>query len=160
MSKFRGILIAVVDVALIAVAFGGLLLSCSNQESERQTAKQDTDVIQRVIYQAPLDEFLHLDDTLWQQAIQTSGYFIDADKGLLLDVRYWEEQTDAILEKIRQAGYSVDYINPANQRIYLWAKSGEQLMALSRIYGVSVVSISSSAPKMAVAIKVFDEFQK
>ena len=65
-----------------------------------------------------------------------------------------------IIEKIRQAGYSVDYINPANQRIYLWAKSAEQLMALSKIYGVSVVSISSSAPKMAVAIKVFDEFQK
>ena len=160
MSKFRGVLIAVVDVALIAVAFGGLLLSCSNHESERQAAKQDADVIQRVVYQSPLDRFLRLDDTLWQQAIQTPGYFIDAEKGLLLDVRYWEEKTDAIIEKIRQAGYSVDDINPANQRIYLWAKSAEQLMALSKIYGVSVVSISSSAPKMAVAIKVFDEFQK
>ncbi|CAA0108567.1 hypothetical protein [Zhongshania aliphaticivorans] len=160
MNKFRGYLIAVVDLVLIAVAFGGLLLSCSNHESERQAAEHESELVQRVVYQSPLDTFLRLDDTLWQQVLQTPGYFNDGNKGLLLDVRYWEEKTDVIVEKIRQAGYTVDYINPANQRIYLWAKSAEQLVALSRIYGVSVISISRSAPKMAVAIKVFDELQK
>lgn len=160
MSTLRRYVVAVVDVTLIAVAFGGLLFACSNQESGRQSVVQQSAVIQRVLYQSPLDRFLNLDKTLWQQMLQTPGYYHDGDTGLLLDVRYWQETTDILVEKILQAGYTVDYINPANQRIFIWAKSAEQLAGLSKIHGVSAVSVSRTAPKMHVALKVFDELQK
>ncbi|WP_269618336.1 hypothetical protein [Zhongshania sp. BJYM1] len=160
MTKFKRYLIAIVDVALIAVAFGGLLFACSNQESGRQSAMQESAIIQRVVYQKPLDAFIGFDPALWQKALKNPDYFTDGDDGLLLDVRYWEEATDVVVKKILQLGAHVDYINPTNQRIFVWVKNPAQLAGLAKINGVSAVSISRFAPKMHTAIRVFDELQK
>ncbi|MEX1666013.1 hypothetical protein [Zhongshania arctica] len=160
MSQFRKYLAAVIDLVLIAVAFGGLLFACSNQESGRQSLAQESAMIVRALYQSPLDRFLNLDAAGWQHELEAGVYYHDGDSGLLLDVRYWQETTDRVVEKILEAGYTVDYINAANQRIFVWARSAEQLAGLSKIQGVSAVSVSRSAPKMDLTLKVFDELQQ
>ena len=160
MSRLRRYVIAVVDIARIAVAFGGLLFSCSNQESDRQAVLQKSAMIQRAIFQAPLDGFLSLDEGLWQQLLETPSYYSDGASGLLVDVRYWEETADVFVEKILKAGYTVDYVNPVNERVFIWVKNAEQLAGLAKIRGVSAVSVSRTPPKKDVAIKVFDDLQK
>lgn len=160
MSKLRKYVTTALDLILIAVAFGGLLFACSNQESGRQSLAQESAMIVRALYQSPLDRFLTLDDAAWQHELKARGYYRDGDSGLLLDVRYWQETTDSVVEKILEAGYTVDYINEANQRIFVWARSAEQLTGLSKIQGVSAVSISRTAPKMDLTLKVFDELQQ
>ncbi|MFT7403997.1 hypothetical protein [Zhongshania sp.] len=160
MSQLRKHLATVIDVILIALAFGGLLFACSNQESGRQSLAQESAMIVRALYQSPLDRFLSIDAAGWQHELETSSYYRDGDSGLLLDVRYWQKSADSVVEKILEAGYTVDYINTANQRILLWARSAEQLAGLSKIQGVSAVSVSRSAPKMDLTLKVFDELQQ
>jgi hypothetical protein len=160
MSQLRKYLATVIDVILIALAFGGLLFACSNQEAGRQSLAQESAMIVRALYQSPLDRFLNIDAAGWQHELETSSYYRDGDSGLLLDVRYWQKSADSVVEKILEAGYTVDYINTANQRILLWARSAEQLAGLSKIQGVSAVSVSRSAPKMDLTLKVFDELQQ
>ncbi|CAA0088454.1 Uncharacterised protein [Zhongshania aliphaticivorans] len=160
MSKIRRHLRVITDVLLIAIAFGGLLFACSNQESTRQADVQDSAMLNRAIYQPPLGQYLTIDDLQWQKMVSTPGYFNNGVNGVLLDVRYWEETTDIFIGEILQAGYNVDYVDSINQRMFVWVESAEQLVSLSKIQGVSAISISRLAPKMNTALKVFDERRK
>jgi hypothetical protein len=160
MSRLRKRLPSVIDLILIGIAFGGLLFACSSQESGRQSLAQDSEIIMRTLYQPPLDRFLSLDADAWQHELDTRDYHHDGDSGLLLDVRYWHDTvdtTDTVLGEILEEAYAVDYINVTNQRIFIWAKSAEQLARLSKIQGVSSVSVSRSSPKMDITLKVFHE---
>ncbi|MFQ3200822.1 MAG: hypothetical protein ACI9SK_001549 [Zhongshania sp.] len=159
MSRLRKRLTAVIDLVLIGIASGGLLFACSSQESGRQSLAQESAIILRTLYQPPLDRFLSLNADTWQHELDTRDYHHDGDSGLLLDVRYWQETANSVVEKILEAGYAVDYINVTNQRIFIWVKSAEQLARLSKIQGVSSVSVSRSAPKMNITLKVFHELQ-
>jgi hypothetical protein len=67
--------------------------------------------------------------------------------GLLIDVRYWPQNADTVIDRMVNAGYHVEYINPQAQRLAVWVASAEQLAALTNIEGVTAISLNKAIPK-------------
>lgn len=151
---------AVVDLCLVLVAVGGLLFACTNQEADRQRESRDAVTIQNVVLHAPLDTLVNLDESLWRITAKGLAIHIDPELGLLVDIRYWSKNVDAMVANIKNAGYTLDYMNPVNQRLRLWVKTRVQLQQLVAIEGVTAVSVSTDIPKRELSLKAFDERKK
>ncbi|AMO68686.1 hypothetical protein DOK_09424 [gamma proteobacterium BDW918] len=151
---------AVIDLCLVLVAVGGLLFACTNQEADRQRESRDAATIQNVVLHAPLDTLVNLDESLWRITAKGLAIHIDPELGLLVDIRYWSKNVDAMVANIKNAGYTLDYMNPVNQRLRLWVKTRVQLQQLVAIEGVTAVSVSTDIPKRELSLKAFDERKK
>jgi|TARA_R110002167_G_scaffold33963_2_gene108572 hypothetical protein len=151
---------AVIDLCLVLVAVGGLLFACTNQEADRQRESRDAVTIQNVVLHAPLDTLVNLDESLWRITAKGLAIHIDPELGLLVDIRYWSKNVDAMVANIKNAGYTLDYMNPVNQRLRLWVKTRVQLQQLVAIEGVTAVSVSTDIPKRELSLKAFDERKK
>ncbi|MFT4918547.1 MAG: hypothetical protein ACI8RU_001162 [Zhongshania aliphaticivorans] len=151
---------AVIDLCLVLVAVGGLLFACTNQEADRQRESRDAATIQNVVLHAPLDTLVNLDESLWRITAKGLAIHIDPELGLLVDIRYWSKNVDAMVANIKNAGYTLDYMNPVNQRLRLWVKTRVQLQQLVAIEGVTTVSVSTDIPKRELSLKAFDERKK
>lgn len=151
---------AVIDLCLVLVAVGGLLFACTNQEADRQRESRDAVTIQNVVLHAPLDTLVNLDESLWRITAKGLAIQIDPELGLLVDIRYWSKNVDAMVANIKNAGYTLDYMNPVNQRLRLWVKTRVQLQQLVAIEGVTAVSVSTDIPKRELSLKAFDERKK
>jgi hypothetical protein len=151
---------AVIDLCLVLVAVGGLLFACTNQEADRQRESRDAVTIQNVVLHAPLDTLVNLDESLWRITAKGLAIHIDPELGLLVDIRYWSKNVDAMVANIKNAGYTLDYMNPVNQRLRLWVKTRVQLQQLVAIEGVTTVSVSTDIPKRELSLKAFDERKK
>ena len=160
MLSLKKYIIAAVDLCLIAVALGGLLFACTNQEADRQRQGREVAVIQKVALQAPLDTLVNLDESLWRITAEGLAVYIDPELGLLVDVRYWSRNKDTMLANIKTAGYKLDYISTDNQRLRLWVKTRLQLQELVKMDGISVVSASAGMSKRELTMKAFDERKK
>lgn len=139
------------------MAVGGLLFACTSQEADRQREDRDAVILQKVILQAPLDTIVNLDESLWRITAEGLAIHIDAERGLLVDIRYWSKDVDTMVANIKNAGYTLDYLNPVNQRLRLWVKSQVQLQQLTGIEGISAVSASVGAPKRELTMKAYNE---
>ena len=151
---------AVIDLCLVLVAVGGLLFACTNHEADRQRESRDAVTIQNVVLHAPLDTLVNLDESLWRITAKGLAIHIDPELGLLVDIRYWSKNVDAMVANIKNAGYTLDYMNPVNQRLRLWVKTRVQLQQLVAIEGVTAVSVSTDIPKRELSLKAFDERKK
>ena len=151
---------AVIDLCLVLVAVCGLLFACTNQEADRQRESRDAATIQNVVLHAPLDTLVNLDESLWRITAKGLAIHIDPELGLLVDIRYWSKNVDAMVANIKNAGYTLDYMNPVNQRLRLWVKTRVQLQQLVAIEGVTTVSVSTDIPKRELSLKAFDERKK
>ncbi|MFT6163519.1 MAG: hypothetical protein ACJAZ7_000277 [Zhongshania aliphaticivorans] len=151
---------AVIDLCLVLVAVGGLLFACTNQEADRQRESRDAATIQNVVLHAPLDTLVNLDESLWRITAKGLAIHIDPELGLLVDIRYWSKNVDAMVANIKNAGYTLDYMNPVNQRLRLWVKTRVQLQQLVAIEGVTAVSVSTDIPRRELSLKAFDERKK
>lgn len=157
MLTLRQYVMAVIDLCLVLVAVGGLLFACTMQEADRQREGRDAVIIQNVVLHAPLNTLVNLNESLWRITGQGLAIHIDPKLGLLVDIRYWSTNVDAMVANIKNAGYTLDYMNPVNQRLRLWVKTQVQLQKLVAIEGVMAVSMSTDKPKRELSLKAFDE---
>ncbi|WP_301029780.1 hypothetical protein [Zhongshania sp.] len=157
MLTLKNYFIAAVDLICIGLAVGGLLFACTNQEADRQQQDRKEAIIQSVVLQAPLNTLVNLDESLWRITEGGLTVRVDPEFGILVDVRYWAPNAETIIANFKNAGYKLDYINPANQRLTLWVKTQAQLQKLAGINGVSAVSVSTATPKRELTLKAFDE---
>ncbi|MBB5185746.1 MULTISPECIES: hypothetical protein [Zhongshania] len=151
---------ATIDLCLVLVAVGGLLFACTNQEADRQRESRDAVILQNVVLHAPLDTLVNLDESLWRITGEGLAIHIDPDLGLLVDIRYWSKNVDVMVANIKNTGYTLDYMNPVNQRLRLWVKTRVQLQQLVAIEGITAVSASTGKPKRELSLKAFDERKK
>jgi hypothetical protein len=146
MLILRKYLLVIIELSLVVIALGGLLFACSNQEISRQKRERFQALRQEVVFQAPADELLNPNNPQWRKPTQgeeAEGPY----KGLLIDVRYWSQNADNVIDSMANAGYHVEYINPQAQRLAVWVASAEQLAALTNIEGVTAISLNTAIPK-------------
>ncbi|WP_373081560.1 hypothetical protein [Zhongshania sp.] len=142
---------------MVVVALGGLLFACTNQEADRQRQSRDAAIIQNVVLQAPLDTLVNLDESLWRITAEGLAVDVDPERGLLVDIRYWSKNVDLMVANIKNAGYTLDYMDPVSQRLRLWVKTRLELQQLVAIDGISAVSASAGTAKRELSLKAFDE---